>query len=235
MRNLRKLNLLVHTIRYLIPNLYFNFHYLPFRQACKMPILFHKPHFGMLKGKIQIVGEVKFAMIRMGFNGVALYPNNGINFQNAGGRIIFNGDCSIGNSSAIAIGKKGLLIVGKNFSSTAGLKIACQHRITIGNDVLCGWEVMMIDTDFHKITYTDGQPSPSGYKPIIIGDECWFGFRSIIMKGTTIKDHCVVSANSLLNREYTDSYALLAGQPAEIKKTGVYRDLHNDKIDYPVC
>lgn len=172
-------------------------------------------------------------MIRMGFYRVALYPNNGINFQNAGGRLIFYGDCSIGNSSAIAVGKKGLLTFGKNFSSTAGLKIACQHKITIGDDVLCGWESMMIDTDFHRITYTDGSQSPTGYKPIVVGDGCWLGFRSILMKGTAIHDHCIVAANSICNKEYSDSFVLLAGQPAIIKKTGVYRDPSNDKIDYP--
>ena len=169
----------------------------------------------------------------MGFNGVFLYPDDGIRFQNAGGRVVFKGPCSIGNSSSIAIGRKGTLILGDSFSSTAGLKIACQHCITIGDNVLCGWEVMMIDTDFHRVTYVDGRISPDGYKPIVIGDNCWMGFRSVIMKGTTIKDHCIVSANSLCNKEYSEPYALLAGMPAEVRRTGVYRDFHDDKIVYP--
>ena len=54
-----KLSLAWSTIRFIVPNIYFNFHYLPFRQACRMPILFYKPHFGILKGKIQIVGGGK--------------------------------------------------------------------------------------------------------------------------------------------------------------------------------
>ena len=41
-------------LRYLIPNIYFNFHYLPFMQAFKLPIVFYKPHFGILKGKVSI-------------------------------------------------------------------------------------------------------------------------------------------------------------------------------------
>ncbi len=228
-----KIKLILNVIRFFIPNVYFNFHYLPFYQACRMPILFYKPHFGMLKGSVQITGKVKFGMIRMGFNRVALYPDDGIRFQNAGGCIIFKGNCIIGSSSAIAIGKRGKWVVGQNFSSTAGFKIACQHNITVGNDVLCGWEVMMIDNDFHKIVYTDGRPSPNGFKPIVIGDGCWLALRSIIMKGTTIKDYCIISANSLCNKDYSESYALLAGSPAEIKKVGVYRDPQNDKIDYP--
>lgn len=49
-------------LRYLIPNIYFNFHYLPFKQAFKLPIVFYKPHFGMLKGKVSINGGVQFLM-----------------------------------------------------------------------------------------------------------------------------------------------------------------------------
>lgn len=52
--------------RYIIPNLYFNFYYLPFRQACKLPIVFYKPSFGMLKGKVMIQsdgGKITHGMI----------------------------------------------------------------------------------------------------------------------------------------------------------------------------
>ena len=233
MNSKHKLKLILNIIRFLIPNAYFNFHYLPFRQACRMPIVFYKPHFGMLKGNVKILGGVKTGMIRMGFNDVALYPDDGIRFQNAGGCVIFKGSCSIGNKSAIAVGQRGKLVIGSKFQSTAGLKIACQHHINIGKNVLCGWEVMMVDSDFHKVTYTDGRKSPNGYKPIIIGDCCWLAFQSVIMKGTMIKDHCIVSANSLCNKEYSQSYALLAGQPAEIKKIGIFRDSRNDMIEYP--
>lgn len=230
-----KLRALLCAIRYIIPNIYFNFHYLPIRHAWKMPVIFYKPHFGMLKGDVKINsnGEVKFGMIKMGFNSVALYSNNGILFQNAGDTITFNGTCHIGNNSAVAVGRKGKLEIGKNFTSTAGLKIACQHRVTIGDDVLCGWEVMMVDSDFHKVTFTDGRRSPDGYKPITVGNGCWIGFRSILMKGTSLNEHCIVSSNSMCNKAYSDSYVLLAGQPAVIKKKGVYRDSHNDIINYP--
>lgn len=49
-------------LRYIFPTVYFNFHYLPFKQAIKLPIVFYKPHFGMLKGKVLIkpMGGVKF-------------------------------------------------------------------------------------------------------------------------------------------------------------------------------
>lgn len=37
-------------LRSIIPTIYFNFHYLPFRQAIKLPIILYKPHLKLMKG-----------------------------------------------------------------------------------------------------------------------------------------------------------------------------------------
>lgn len=224
-------------LRYLIPNIYFNFHYLPFKQAYKLPIVFNKPHFGILKGNVSIKldrGEkITHGMIKLGFSGVALYPNDGIRFQIAGGTVEFKGKCYIGSSSAIAVGRKGLLVFGDNFSSSAGIKIACQHRIIFEKDVLCGWEATFMDSDFHQLTSIDSQQPPQAYAPILIGEGCWFGSKTMIMKGTKLPDYCTVATNSMCNKEYTDNYTIYAGSPAKAKKTGYYRDFKNDAINYP--
>lgn len=43
-------------LRSLPSSIYFNFHYLPFKQAMRLPIWLYKPHFLALKGKIIILG-----------------------------------------------------------------------------------------------------------------------------------------------------------------------------------
>ncbi len=43
-------------LRSIIPTIYFNFHYLPFRQAIKLPIFLYKPHLKLMKGTITIMG-----------------------------------------------------------------------------------------------------------------------------------------------------------------------------------
>lgn len=42
--------------KYIIPTIYFNFHYLPFRQAIHLPIYLRKPELLTLKGKVIIQG-----------------------------------------------------------------------------------------------------------------------------------------------------------------------------------
>lgn len=86
-------------LRNIIQSIYFNFHYLPFNQAIKIPILLYKPRFLELHGNIKINGNIKCGMIKLGFTGVSLYPNSGVTIENHGGTIIFNGSCFIGNNS----------------------------------------------------------------------------------------------------------------------------------------
>lgn len=236
MIKLDRLKVELKILRYLIPNIYFNFHYLPLYQAWKLPIVFYKPHFGMLKGKVLIQpvgGKISHAMIKVGFDKVALYPNIGIRFQNAGGSIFFRGYCNIGNSSAIAVGEKGVLEFGENFCATSQLKIACQHKITFEKNVLCGWESFFVDSDFHRLSNIHGVSTPIPYAPIYIGEGCWFSFKTVVMKGVNLAPFCVVSSNSLVNKSFDEPYSMLAGTPARLVKSGFYRKKGDDAIHYP--
>lgn len=72
---------------YILHSIYFNFKFLPFNQAIKLPILVYKPQFYSLKGKITINCKVHFGMILLGCKG-SLYDdfrNGSIRFNLKGG------------------------------------------------------------------------------------------------------------------------------------------------------
>lgn len=50
--NKKKLRRYLQELRYIIPTLYFNFRYPPWRQAIKLPIVLYKPHLLACKGKV---------------------------------------------------------------------------------------------------------------------------------------------------------------------------------------
>lgn len=103
-------------LRAIISSLYFNFKYLPFNQALKLPILLYKPYFKELKGKVVIdSSNIYFGMIRMGFWSTLQYPNSGIAWENQGGTVVFKGNCMIGNAASISIGRKAYIEFGENF------------------------------------------------------------------------------------------------------------------------
>ena len=202
-------------LRYIIPTIYFNFHYLPFKQAILLPVFLRKPKLLALEGKVIIQtggGKIWPGMIRLGVFGVSIYPSKGIMFQNRG-TIIFKGCCSIGNDSYISVGKSGTLVFGDGFTATTSLKVACYDTIEFGKDVLCGWECIFMDTDFHRMKYLDGRESPKAYGPIRIGDECWFGFRSIVQKNAILPKRTTVASNSLVNKAFDIPEALRRASP----------------------
>lgn len=223
-------------LRSIFPSIYFNFRYLPFKQAIRLPILLYKPKFYNLKGSITIDSpHISLGMVLWGFNNVSLYPNTGIHIEIHGqGKIIIKGRCKIGNASAISIGKKGTVIFGNGFTSWSSLHLVAYHRIEFKENVLIGWESTCMDTDFHKLTKLSGGYS-KGFGAIVIGSNTWLGLKCTILKNTKLPDYSVVGGNSVLNRDYTvdtPSYCVLAGNPASLRKKGVYRKAGDDDINY---
>ena len=74
-------------LRSIFTTIWFNFHYLPFKQAIKLPILLYKPKIIASKGSIIIKGEIKPFMIKLGIPQIFIYPNTGVMFENWGGRL----------------------------------------------------------------------------------------------------------------------------------------------------
>lgn len=217
-------------IRFLPIIIWFNFRNLPFKQAIKLPILLYKPKLVNTSGNIIIDAPIKFGMIILGINNVKIYPNDGIVIENKGS-ITFKGRVSIGNNSAIAVGSCGHLIFEDHFISTCSLKLVCYHNIYFEKDVLIGWNNLICDCDFHKLTYIAGGQS-KGYGNITIRHNCWIANGCKIYKNVEIPPYCVVGADTILYKPIKcESYSLICNaRSIDIKYNGIYLDRNNDKI-----
>ena len=60
--------------------------------------------------------------------------------------------------------------------------------------------------------------------PIIIGNHVWIGESVHITKNAQIPDDCIVGIASVVTKKFTQKHCLLAGNPAEIKKTNISWD-----------
>lgn len=220
-------------LRSLSSTVFFNFRMLPFRQAIHLPILLYKPRFAGISGKIIIDAPISTGMIRLGVNLVPIYPNDGIMIQC--NTIVFQGTATIGNGSAISVGKCGTLKIGNNFSTTAALKLICFHKVNIGNNVLIGWNCMICDTDFHKLSYLGtSQSKYSGYGPIFIGDNVWIANSCKLYKHTSVPPNNIVGADTVLNKLINNAdYSLIYNhRSTTVKSTGAYLDRNDDVIQY---
>ena len=229
-----KVDKIFKTILFLPFSIYFNFKYLPFKQASKLPILLCKPRLIGMKGKVKInAANIRTGMIRLGFMNVPIYPNKGIIWQNSG-EIIFEGDCYIGNNSAVSCGKTGKIIFGNNFGASTTFKIVSNYFIQFKENVRFGFENSCFDCDFHKLTsLKENEHTHIPFKPIIIGSNNWFGTKCLLLKGTQTPNYCTIGAYSLLNKRIeAPEYSIIGGNPAKLKTTGYFRDVNDDDIEY---
>jgi len=96
--------------------------------------------------------------------------------------------------------------------------ISCGDKVTIGERVLMGPEVMIYTTnhiwDPVERTYVGKGLT---YKPVVINDDVWLGSRSIILQGITVGKGATVAAGSVVTKDVPE-YAVVAGVPAKFIK-----------------
>lgn len=219
--------------RSIIKTIWFNFHYLPFKQALKIPIVLYKPKIISAKGTIKINGPIHTGMIQLGKPNVFLYSNNGIMFENWGGVLEFNGKCIIGNSSALSIGNHGNLRLGYNFRATCALKLACYYGMEINDNVLLGWDCTLTDSDFHILTKQDGTTT-TGYGRVLIGENTWMAMKCIVLKNSVVPANSVLSACTLYSGNNCKEEKVIISTNIDpyVKANGIYRDELKDRITY---
>jgi acetyltransferase-like isoleucine patch superfamily enzyme len=203
-----------------IKTLRFNFHYLRFRDAIRLPVIVSRHVLvNSLKGNVLLQGEVRRGSVKIGFKGVPVFDwyKSRTVWNVGGGTIIFKGRAKIGQGCRIGSG--GVLTFGDNFQVTAETTIICEESITFGRDVLCSWQCQIMDTDYHQVV-ADGEARKIT-SPISIGDHVWIGCRVIINKGTEVADNTVIAAGTIVTGSFKETNILLAGVPASVKKTNI--------------
>lgn len=114
----------------------------------------------------------------------------------------------------------GKIEIGDGFG-ISGSTIYSTASITIGKNATIGVNCKIIDNDFHPLDpeyrRLNLNEQHTARKPIKIGDNCFIGMNSIILKGTTLGDNVVVGAGSVVHGNFPDN-CIIAGNPAKIIK-----------------
>lgn len=114
------------------------------------------------------------------------------------------------------------LIIGNNVAISS-TKIWAHKKISIGNNVLLGGGVTILDSDCHSLSYRDRQIKHldlinTNNKPIVIENDVLVGMNSVILKGVTIGARSVIGANSTVTRNIPAD-SLACGNPAKVIKS----------------
>lgn len=216
-----KINKLYLFLRAIPKTIYFNFHYLPFRQALRFPILIsHRVILKRTAGNIAINSSACHSgMIRIGFHENSAYDqrhNHAV--WNVTGNVSFDGSAHIGNGSVIVC--DGQLSMGDQIVISGNSVIRCYDSIRLGNHCLISDRCLIQDGDNHQITDFSGTEQPIT-SPIQIEEHVWLATGCSILKGVHIPCGCVIGYGTLLVKSVTASHAVIAGCPPRILKDNI--------------
>lgn len=102
-------------------------------------------------------------------------------------------------------------------NSGIGIKANITGPCTIGNNVIMGPEVYVF-TKNHNIDRIDVPIKYQGDtedREVFIGDDCWIGFRAIILPGVTIGKGAVIGAGAVVAKDVPE-YAVVVGNPGRV-------------------
>ncbi|MBK8089891.1 MAG: acyltransferase [Chitinophagaceae bacterium] len=122
-------------------------------------------------------------------------------------------------------GTTGVFEIGDN-TILNGVGMTAYKKIKIGKNCLISSGTFISDTDFHPIDPMLRQKVSMGYPTdfnqvkkaeVIIGDNVWVGWGSIILKGVTIGDNSIIASGSVVTSNIPPN-VIVGGNPAKIIK-----------------
>jgi acetyltransferase-like isoleucine patch superfamily enzyme len=121
------------------------------------------------------------------------------------GRVILQKAVRAHSDVKIKAIKNGLIEIGQNTSLNYGCMVTAMQSIKIGKGVEFGPNVLIYDHD-HDFR-AEGGLKANKYKmgDVFIGDNCWIGANSVILRGTSIGNNSVVGAGSIINGDFPEN------------------------------
>lgn len=146
----------------------------------------------------------------------------------------------IGNDSLIAgtlvvEAATSRIVIGNNVFIGGGALVDCLNQITIEDDVLISYQVIIMDSDNHSLRASERVGDLKRWRnqeydwsrvnsaPVVIRSRAWIGARAIITKGVAIGEGAVVATGSVVTKD-VPPYTIVAGNPAR-----VIRELGSDE------
>jgi acetyltransferase-like isoleucine patch superfamily enzyme len=115
--------------------------------------------------------------------------------------------------------KESQIRFGQRVFANNNLSIICESTLVdIGDDVLIGSNVEIVDSDFHEIHPDQRNSGHHKGKPVLIGNNVFIGSNTKILKGVIIGTNSVIANGSVVTKSFPDN-VIIGGNPAVVMKT----------------
>lgn len=210
--------------------LWFNFRFLPFKQAIHLPILvWGMPKIINLNSNFEIIIDCeKITRGQIKINRTGEYPSHSgghTEFVLSGKRIIFKGNAFIGCGTRILSYLNSTIIIGNHVMISQQNTIVSCEKLILEDFVRIGSKVQIMDSSMHFVYRSDERKVKKLSSPIIIGHNTWIANGSSIYKGTILPPYSTLAGGSMVNRDYSQEIegTCFVGNPAKPKIRNFYR------------
>lgn len=216
---------MIRNLEYLLglpKSLYLSWRLCRWQDAWRLPIIAsRKVRWSSLSGEVRLQ-RVRTGIMRIGFGSVETIDyRSQYTLLHLKGVVEVAGKCKIGYGSRISVDRGALLQLGESFHCSAAATIICRQQIRFGARCLLAWQSLITDSDLHPIYAVESDERINADRAVLIGEHCWIGARSTLLKGTQLADDSIVGAAAVVSGQFAESGVVLAGNPAQIVKRGV--------------
>ncbi len=120
-------------------------------------------------------------------------------------------------------GNSNYLYIGDNtYISEIHIYISAGAKCYIGKDCLISKGVQVWASDFHALMDNDTKQVINIPKDVLtIGNHCWIGANAIFTKRAKIPNNTVVANSAVVSKDFKETNAVIAGNPAKIVKHNI--------------
>lgn len=156
-----------------------------------------------------------------GFNNVlyidksTLLRDSYIKIEGNNNKIFIGNNCCLKNLTIDMKNENSVIKIGNKTSiEEARITSFEPYKIEIGKDCMFSANIVIMNTDVHKIYDIDTGLKTNEGKEISIGDHVWLGIRTIILKGVSIGDNAIVAAGSIVTKD-VKANTIVSGNPVK--------------------
>lgn len=102
----------------------------------------------------------------------------------------------------------------------------------IGENCMFSSNITLFNTDAHPILDLQTQKVKNWVHGISIGNHCWLGEKSSVLKNSVIPDDCIIGYNAVVTGKLSKSHSIYAGNPVRLIKSGVTWDANGANHGY---
>ena len=143
-----------------------------------------------------------------------LLTNSYIKIEGNDNKIFIGANCCLKNLTIDMKNENSVIKIGDKTSiEEARITSFEPYKIEIGKDCMFSADIVIMNTDVHKIYDTTTNLKTNEGKEISIGNHVWLGIRTIVLKGVNIGDNSIVAAGSIVTKD-VKANTVVSGNPA---------------------